>query len=159
MEPKKPEEAEKAKAKKLHAGVQALGYRRDHMEVNTMARLLNNFFCVVELLFMACYCCTWVTLFTPNQLFAGPAGENQAVRMVSPFCKWKCPATKKKCSVKCLFCTPVSYTLDMLCRSVFCTDVLHCRTFRICVIRIGSGDLTCVNTTQTFFLADVQSNF
>ena len=33
MEAKKPGEAEKAKARKLYAGVQALGYRRDHMEV------------------------------------------------------------------------------------------------------------------------------
>lgn len=33
MEAKKPGEAEKAKAKKLYAGVQGLGYRRDHMEV------------------------------------------------------------------------------------------------------------------------------
>lgn len=33
MEAKKPGEAEKAKAKKLYAGVQSLGYRRDHMEV------------------------------------------------------------------------------------------------------------------------------
>ncbi len=35
MEAKKPGEAEKTKARKLYAGVQALGYRRDHMEVNT----------------------------------------------------------------------------------------------------------------------------
>lgn len=35
MEAKKPGEAEKAKARKLYAGVQALGYRRDHMEVCT----------------------------------------------------------------------------------------------------------------------------
>jgi len=33
MEAKKPGEAEKAKARKLYAGVQALGYRRDHMEI------------------------------------------------------------------------------------------------------------------------------
>jgi len=32
---KKPGEADKAKAKKLYAGLQGLGYRRDHMEVNT----------------------------------------------------------------------------------------------------------------------------
>jgi len=35
MEAKKPGDAEKAKPKKLYAGVQALGYRRDHMDVNT----------------------------------------------------------------------------------------------------------------------------
>jgi len=34
MEAKKPGEAEMAKTKKLYAGVQGLGYRRDHMEVN-----------------------------------------------------------------------------------------------------------------------------
>lgn len=33
MEAKKPGEAEKAKAKKLYVGSQALEYRRDHMEV------------------------------------------------------------------------------------------------------------------------------
>lgn len=35
MESKKPGEPEKAKARKLYAGVQALGFRRDHMEVHT----------------------------------------------------------------------------------------------------------------------------
>lgn len=33
MEAKKSGEAEKAKSRKLYAGVQALGYRRDYMEV------------------------------------------------------------------------------------------------------------------------------
>lgn len=34
-EAKKPGQAEVAKVRKLYAGVQALGYRRDHMEVYT----------------------------------------------------------------------------------------------------------------------------
>lgn len=42
MEAKKPGEAEKAKARKLYAGVQALGYRRDHMEVCTYFMLIGK---------------------------------------------------------------------------------------------------------------------
>lgn len=40
MEDKKPGDAATAKSKKLYAGVQAIGYRRDHMEVATLIFLL-----------------------------------------------------------------------------------------------------------------------